>query len=127
MTGPAGEQPAPVPDPLRSFRGVAVAVLTLEGIVVLLALPLVAKLGGGVATGQGLLVGALAVALFLACGVAGRPWGIWVALALQAALIASWVAVPALGIVGVIFGLVWLCLLWFRHQVARHIARSPSD
>ena len=54
-------------DPLRSFRGVIAAVLVLEGVVVLLALPVVAKLGAGLATWQGVLVGALALALFLAC------------------------------------------------------------
>ncbi|HEU5476162.1 MAG TPA: DUF4233 domain-containing protein [Actinophytocola sp.] len=115
------------PDPLRSFRGVVAATLILEGIVVLLALPVVAKLGDGLATWQGVLVGALALALFLTCAVAGRPWGIAVALGLQLVLIASWFAVPALGVLGLVFGLVWLCLLWFRREVAKRVAESTSD
>jgi Protein of unknown function (DUF4233) len=114
-------------DPLRSFRGVIIAALILEGVVVLLALPVVAKLGAGLATWQGILVGALALALFLACGAAGRPWGMGLALGLQAVMIACWFAVPALGILGVIFALVWVCLLWFRRQVARRVAQSTSD
>jgi hypothetical protein len=118
---------ATAPDPLRSFRGVVAATLILEGIVVLLALPVVAKLGDGLATWQGLLVGALALALFLACGVAGRPWGIGLVLGLQVLMIASWFAVPALGVVGLVFGLVWLCLLWFRREVARRVAQSTQD
>jgi hypothetical protein len=126
VSGPSGAG-AVAPDPLRSFRGVVAATLVLEGIVVLLALPVVAKLGGGLATWQGLLVGALAVALFLACAVAGRPWGMGLALGLQLMMIVSWFAVPALGILGLIFGLVWLCLLWFRRQVARRVAESASD
>ena len=89
------------PDPLRSFRGVITAVLILEGIVVLLALPVVAKLGDGLATWQGVLVGALALALFLACGVAGRPWAIRLALALQVIMVACWFAMTALGVLGV--------------------------
>ena len=116
------------PDPLKSFRGVIVAALVLEGIVVLLARPLVAKLGEGLATWQGVLVGALALALFLACGVAGRPWAIGLALGLQVVMIACWFAVTALGILGVIFGLVWACLLWFRYQVVKRVVReSTSD
>jgi hypothetical protein len=112
---------APV-DPLKSFRGVIVAVLVLEGVVVLLALPVVAKLGDGLATWQGILVGALAAALFLACGVAGRPWAIQLAIGLQLVMIACWFAVTALGVLGVIFGLAWGCLLWFRHDVAKRFA-----
>jgi hypothetical protein len=114
----------PASDPLKSFRGVIAATLALEGVVVLLALPVVAKLGGGLATWQGVLVGALALALFLACGVAGRPWGLGVAVGLQVVMIACWFAVPALGVLGLIFGLVWACLLWFRHEVAKRVEKS---
>lgn len=123
MTDPANPQ-ASGPDPLRSFRGVVVAVLVLEAVVVLLALPIVAKLGEGLATWQGILVGALALALLLATGAAGRPWGIGLALALQVVMIACWFAVTTLGVLGVIFGLVWVCLLWFRREVGRRLAEG---
>lgn len=117
------------PDPLKSFRGVMLATLLLEAIVVLLTLPWVAKLGSGVGSWQGLLVGAMALAHFLACGVAGRSWGILVALGLQVVLLASWFAVFPLGIVGVLFGIVWGFLWWFRHDVAKRAAegRLPSQ
>ncbi len=117
------------PDPLKSFRGVILLTLLLEGIVVLLTLPWVAKLGSGVASWQGALVGFLALVLFLTCGVAGRPWAIHVALGLQVVLLACWFAVTALGIVGVIFGIVWGFLWWFRYDVARRMAqgRLPSQ
>lgn len=123
------EQPAAPPDPLRSFRGVVLLTLILEGIVVLLTLPWVAKLGSGVDSWQGVLVGALALAHFLACGVAGRHWGILLALGLQAILLISWLAVTALGIVGLIFGVVWAVLWWLRHDVAKRMAqgRLPSQ
>lgn len=116
-------------DTMPSFRGVIAATLILEGIVVLLALPVVAKLGDGLATWQGVLVGALALVMFLACGVAGRPWGIHVAAGLQVVLLACWFTVPALGIIGVIFGLVWGVLLWFRRDVAKRMAtgRLPGQ
>jgi hypothetical protein len=114
------------PDPMKSFRGVVVATLVLEGIVVLLALPVVAKLGSGLGTGQGILVGALALALFLTCGVAGRPWGIYLALGLQVIMIVCWVSIAALGILGVVFGLVWSLLLWFRNDVAKRYAEARS-
>lgn len=124
------ETPAKRPvDPMRSFAGVLMATLLLEMLVVLLSIPVVANLGSGMATWQGVLVGALAVALLLTCGVMRRPWGIWVAAGLQVVMIACWVALPALGILGLIFGVVWAILLWMRWDVARRMAegRLPSQ
>lgn len=116
-------------DPMRSFVGVMSATLVLEVIVVLLALPVVAKLGEGIATWQGVLVGALALALLATCAVLRKPYGIWVAAGLQVVMIVCWVALPALGILGLVFGAVWAILLWMRGEVARRMAegRLPSQ
>jgi nicotinamide riboside transporter PnuC len=116
-------------DPLRSFAGVMAATLLLEMIVVLLSIPVVSKLGSGMATWQGVLVVALAVALLLTCAVLRRPWGIWAAVGVQIVMIVCWVAVPALGILGLVFGLVWAILLWMRRDVAKRMAegRLPSQ
>jgi uncharacterized membrane protein len=116
-------------DPMKSFVGVMAATLILEVIVVLLAMPVLAKLGDGLATWQGLLVGALALALLLTCAFLRRPWGKWVAAGLQVVMIACWFAVVALGILGLVFGLVWTGLLWMRWDVARRMAegRLPSQ
>jgi hypothetical protein len=111
-------------DPLRSFAGVMAATLLLEMIVVLLSIPVVATLGSGMATWQGFLVGALAAALLATCVVIRRPWGIWAAAGLQVVLIACWVALPALGILGLVFGLVWTILLWMRWDVAKRMAEG---
>lgn len=114
---------------MKSFRGVVLATLVLEGVVVLLALPWVAKLGEGLSTWQGFAVGGLSLLLFLACGVAGRPWVVPAALGLHVAMIVAWFVISAIGILGVIFGLVWGCLWWFRHDVAKRMAqgRLPSQ
>jgi uncharacterized protein DUF4233 len=116
-------------DPMRSFVGVMSATLVLEVIVVLLALPVVAKLGDGIGTWQGVLIGVLALALVVTCVFLRRPWGRWVAAGLQLVMIACWFAVVALGVLGLVFGLVWVVLLWMRHDVARRMAegRLPSQ
>jgi len=117
------------PDPMLSFAGVMAATLLLEVIVVLLAMPVIAKLGDGLATWQGLLVGALALALLATCAFLRRPWGKWVAAGLQVVMIACWFAVVALGVLGLVFGLVWAVLLWMRWDVAKRMAegRLPSQ
>lgn len=116
-------------DPMRSFTGVMAATLLLEMVVVLLSIPVVAKLGSGMATWQGVLVGALALCLLLTCAVLRKPWGIWVAAGLQVVLIACWVALPALGVMGLVFGAAWAILLWMRWDVAKRMAqgRLPSQ
>nr|WP_090274262.1 DUF4233 domain-containing protein [Mycolicibacterium komanii]CRL67200.1 putative integral membrane protein [Mycolicibacterium komanii] len=119
MTGPAQQ-----PDPWKSFRGVMAGTLILEAIVVLLALPVVANLGGGLtrATG-GFLIG-MAVVLVLLAGVQGKPWAIWVNVGIQLVLIAGVVLDGAIAFVGVIFLIVWLIIARLRAEVLRRQKRG---
>ena len=74
----------PTPDPWKSFSGVMAATLLLEAIVVLLAIPVVGAVGGGLtAVSLGYLIGLTAL-LILLTGLQRRPWAIWANLAAQA-------------------------------------------
>jgi biotin transporter BioY len=119
------DQPDPkAPDPWRSFRGVMAGTLILEAIVVLLALPVVGSVGGGLtAASTGYLIG-FAVLLVLMSGIQGRPWAIWANLAVQVALIAGWAVYPGVGIMGVIFAVVWLMIVYLRAEVLRRQKRG---
>lgn len=124
MTAP-DPQPAPAAparDPWKGLRGIMAGTLILEFITVLLALPVVAKLGDGVSSGAGWAVGILAAAMLAAAFVQRRPWGLHLAMALQVVMIACWPLVPTLGILGVVFALVWLYLLNLRNNLRRHLA-----
>ena len=98
--------------------------LILEAIVVLLALPVVAVSHGGLTplTG-GYLIG-LAVVLVLLAGIQGRPWAIWVNLAMQLVVIAGWAVHGAIGFIGVIFAGVWLLIVYLRAEVKRREERG---
>jgi hypothetical protein len=111
----------PVRDPWKGLRGVMSATLLLEAIVVALALPVVVKLGGGLSAASGWVVGILALAMLVAAFLQRRPWGLGLALVLQAAMIASGFVVPALGALGVVFALVWAYILWLRRDLARRL------
>jgi ABC-type Co2+ transport system permease subunit len=115
---------APVtrPDPLRGLRGVYAGTLVMEAIVVGLGLMVVARLGGGLAGPAGWYTGALAVALLVAAFVQRRPWGLGLALVLQVAMVVGWFAHPAVGVVGLLFILVWAYLLHVRREVLRRPA-----
>lgn len=118
-----GGQQAP-PDPWKSFRGVMAGTLILEAIVVLLALPVVGVVGGGLTpVSIGYLVG-FAVLLVALAGMQGRPWAIWVNLGVQVLLIAGWALYPAVGFVGMVFAVVWLLIVYLRAEVLRRQRRG---
>ncbi|MCK5753414.1 MAG: DUF4233 domain-containing protein [Mycobacterium sp.] len=117
-------EPTQGPDPWKSFRGVMAGTLILESIVVLLALPVVGAVGGGLtALSTGYLVG-VAVLLVLMAGVQKRPWAIWANLAVQVLLIAGWVVYPGVGFMGLLFTVVWLLIAYLRAEVLRRQKRG---
>ncbi|MGV0606513.1 DUF4233 domain-containing protein [Mycolicibacterium sp. XJ1904] len=120
MTEPAAQQP----DPWKSFRGVMAGTLILEAIVVLLALPVVANIGGGLTAATGGFLVGMAVILVLLAGVQGKPWAIWVNVGLQVVLIAGVVLDGAIAFVGVIFLVVWLLIAYLRAEVLRRQKRG---
>ncbi|MCG5432480.1 DUF4233 domain-containing protein [Mycobacterium sp. MYCO198283] len=120
MSEPASQ----APDPWKSFRGVMAGTLILEAIVIGLAIPVVNVLSGGLtATSGGFLIG-FAVLLLLLSGMQGRPWAIWVNLALQAVLVAAVFIHPAIGFVGVLFAVVWAVIAYLRSEVLRRQRRG---
>jgi hypothetical protein len=117
------DRPA-APDPWKSFRGVMAGTLILEAIVVLLALPVVAAADGGLTAVTGSYLIGLAVVLILLAGVQGRPWAIWVNLAVQLVLIAGWAVSGAVGFIGLVFAGVWLLIFYLRSEVKRREERG---
>ena len=114
----------PVPDPLKGLRGVCAAVLALESIVVALALLVLPKFGSGATpTGVAVIAG-VAVALLVAAFLQRRPWGLGPALGLQPAVIACGLLVGALGVLGVVFALVWAGILLLRRDLLGKLARG---
>ncbi|HEY3753886.1 MAG TPA: DUF4233 domain-containing protein [Pseudonocardiaceae bacterium] len=127
---PAPESvPAPAVDPMKGFRGVMAATLILEAIVVALSLLVVAKLYGGLNSTVGFVVGAVAVVLVVACGLLRRSWIVWLIGAAQVALLCCFAGSTPVGVIGVLFTLIWGYLLWLRWDVARRMAtgRLPSQ
>ena len=125
---PPGAQPAAAAratrpyDPERGLRGAMSATLVLEAITVLLAIPVAANTGGGVGPAGVVIICVLAVLLIGACAIVSRPYAVPVIVTLQVVMIACWVITPPLGIMGVVFGLVWALILWFRGEFRRRLA-----
>jgi len=117
--------PATPPDPMKGVRGVFAAALVLEAIVVLLALLVFARFGTGPAPVGYAVISGLAVLMIVAAGMQRRPWGLGFALVLQVVtVVAGFLLTVPLGVVGVIFALVWAGLLVLRRDVAGRMARG---
>ena len=119
MTVPAQPPEGPKPDPWRSFRGVTAGTLILEAIVVLLALPVVGAVGGGLNAGALTYLLGLAAVLILLAGLQGRSWAIWADLAVQLIPIAGFALYPSVGFIGLLFAAVWALILYVRSEVLR--------
>jgi Protein of unknown function (DUF4233) len=116
----------PPPDPWKSFRGVMAATLILEAVVVLLAIPVVGAVGGGLnAMSLGYLIG-LTVLLIALAGLQGRPWAIWVNLGVQAIPLAGFAIYPGVGFIGLLFTGVWALIAYLRAEVQRRQQHGQS-
>lgn len=109
-------------DPERGLRGVMSATLILEAIVALLSIPVAANTGSGTSALGVLLICLLAVALIALCAFVGRPWFLTAALTLQGLMILGWLITPALGVMGIVFAIVWGSIIWFRNEFRRRLA-----
>ncbi len=113
------------PDPWKSFGAVMAATLILEAIVVLLAIPVVGAVGGGLTSVSLAYLIGLAVLLVLLVGVQRRPWAIWVNLGVQVLVLAGFAVYPGVGFIGVLFSALWALLLYFRSEVRRRQQGGP--
>jgi hypothetical protein len=110
---------APKPDPWKSFRGVTAGTLILEAIVVLLALPVVGAVGGGLNPGALTYLLGLTAILIVLTGLQGRSWAIWADLGVQAIPIAGFAVYPGVGVIGLIFAGVWALIAYVSWEVRR--------
>ena len=111
--------PAAPSDPWKGFAAVMAATLMLEAIVVLLAIPVVGAVGGGLTALSLSYLIVLAVLLILLTGVQRRPWAIWVNLAVQVVPLAGFALYPGVGFIGLLFAGVWALIAYLRAEVRR--------
>ncbi len=117
------DQPAPVPvDPWKGFRGICAATLILEMIVVLLALPVINFVGTGLSWISGGYIALLTIGLFLGAGFQRRSWAMKYNITLQVLMVAGFVFHFSVGIMGIVFCLVWAFILRVRAIVAERYA-----
>ncbi|MFR9751594.1 DUF4233 domain-containing protein [Nocardia sp. 004] len=121
--------PPPATDPWKGFRGVMAGTLVLEAIVVLLALPVVADVAGGVTWWSGSYLVVLAVVMFLGAGLQRRSWALPFNLGLQVLVLLGALIHLSIGFIGVVFALVWGFIVMLRADVRGRMEKGllPSQ
>lgn len=112
---------APTNDPWRGLRGVMAGTLILEVIVIILAFPVVAVVGGGLTVPAIVYLSVLTAALIVASGMQRRSWAMRLNLGLQVVAVAGFWLHWAIGTVGVLFFLVWLYIAYIKRDVQRRL------
>lgn len=110
-------------NPGGAVRGVGATALAVQGVILLLALLPLAKLGHGDLTGAIWLCAALAVVSFVFCGLLRYAWSWLGALVVPIALLVGGGLHWSLFALGLVFGLTWLYVLYVRRSV---FANKPS-
>ncbi|HEX5542304.1 MAG TPA: DUF4233 domain-containing protein [Micromonospora sp.] len=104
-------------NPARAVHGLGVAALSLETLVLLLAIPPLWVLGGERNGWAIAAVAALAVAAIILVGALRRRWAWPAATVLQLLLMLAGLLHWSLGVLGLIFGLVWVYVLHVRRTI----------
>ncbi|MFI7521709.1 DUF4233 domain-containing protein [Micromonospora globbae] len=117
MSGPEQPRRSGLRDPQRAVRGLGAATLTLEALVLLLAIQPIRVVGGDLGgTAIGAVV-ALAVVAVVLAGLIRRPWAWNAGTVLQGLLMLSGLLHWSLLVLGVIFALVWGYALHVRRVI----------
>jgi len=114
----------PTTDPWKGLRGVMAGTLVLEAIVVLLVLPVIATVGGGLSAWSTAYVVGLAVVMIAGAGLQKRPWAIRFNVTLQVLAVLGFVVDLAFGAVGVLFAVVWAYILYLRKDIKDRESRG---
>jgi hypothetical protein len=94
-----------------------VTVLSMEAVIVLLAIVPAKQLGHASAGTAGAVCGAIAIVALALCGYVGRGRGaIYAGSVFQVAVIASGVLLPAMYIIGAIFAALWFTGIWLGRK-----------
>ncbi|MEV3960139.1 DUF4233 domain-containing protein [Nocardia sp. NPDC050193] len=117
---PEATPPAP-PDPWKGLRGVMAGALVLEAITVLLALPVVADIAGGITWVSGTYLVVLALVMIAGAGLQRRSWAVPFNLGLQVLVLIGGVFHLSIAVIGVIFLVVWVFILLLRADVKRRM------
>lgn len=115
--GSAGGTPSGLRNPAGAVRGVGAAALVIEAVVLLLTIVPLLKLGVDHTAATITAILTLVVLCLLLTGALRYRWAWWAGAAVQVLLFACGLLHVALGVLGLVFGAVWVYVLSVRRSV----------
>ena len=107
------------------MKRLLVTVLSMEAVVVLLAIVPAKQLGHASGGTAAAVCGAIAIVALVLCGYVGRGRGaLYAGSAFQAVVIAAGVLLPVMYILGAIFAALWFTGIWLGRKWERDGART---
>lgn len=129
--GPLGPGHAPENDPLKGLRGVMAGTLVLESIVILLVLTVITRVhdGDGATVFNIAYVLGLGLAMLVAAFIQRMRWADQLNIGLQVLAVAGFIVHPSMGVMGVLFALVWWYIYHLRNNLLERMRRGllPSQ
>lgn len=124
--GPLGPGHEPLKDPMKGIRGVMAGTLVMEAITIALVLTVILRVDNGAywTTFNWVYVTAVAVAMLLAAFMQRFTWSIPMNIGLQVLALAGIFVHFSMGIVAVIFILVWAYLFYLRKNLMERMKRG---
>ncbi|AKK09412.1 DUF4233 domain-containing protein [Corynebacterium testudinoris] len=124
--GPLGPGHDPAKDPMKGIRGVMAGTLVLEAITIWLALTVILRVDDGAywTTFNWVAITALGAAHLIMAFFQRMPWALPVNLALQVLLLAGVFIHPSVGIIAIIFIIVWWYLMHLRSTLIERMKRG---
>ena len=102
------------------MKRLLVTVLSMEAVIVLLAIVPAKQLGHASGGTAAAVCGAIAIVALVLCGYVGRGRGaLYAGSAFQAVVIAAGVLLPVMYILGAIFAALWFTGIWLGHKWER--------
>lgn len=124
--GPLGPGHAPVKDPMKGLVGVMSGTMMMQAITFYLVLTVILRVDNGAywTTFNWMYVTALATAMLVMSFLQRFKWALPVNLVLQVFALAGFFIHPSMGIMAIVFILVWAYLLYLRKNLIERMRRG---
>lgn len=124
--GPLGPGHAPVKDPMKGLRGVMAGTLLMEAISIWLVLTVILRVDNGEhwTTFNWMYVTVVGALMFVWAFMQKRPFALPVNLFLQLLAIAGFMVHSSMGIMGLVYALVWAYILVLRKNLLERMKRG---
>ncbi|MCZ9310063.1 DUF4233 domain-containing protein [Corynebacterium uberis] len=124
--GPLGAGHKPVKDPMRGLVGVMAATLSMEAITFYLVLTVLARIDDGAhwTTFNWVYVTVLATCMLVLSFLQSRPWALPLTMILQVAALGGFFIHYSMGVVALVFAVVWWYVLHLRSSLIARMKRG---